>query len=194
MFAQSHVATRYQDSFRGCWKDTLHGQDRSDMLNNVAETGWTNANDSSNHEEATDVFNNDTDEWGPTDEVVLRAKSPIGLFFYFFPKSFWREVARQSTDYELQSRPTRLFAHERNYSPEQHAKFRRDAKKFQEIEAKEIVHFVAMLLYRCININPMRSSLKDHWKTPEKCKGLEAPGTFGRLMSRNRFMDVCRYN
>jgi hypothetical protein len=171
--------------------DTVRDQERSEMLNNVAENGWQFMEDSTSHAEATDVFDDATDEWGPTEEIFLRSKSPVGLFFFFFPKTFWREVARQSTDYELQSRPERLFRHERNYSPDQHAKFRKEAKKFQEIQPKEVVHFIAMLLYRCIN--PMRSSLKDHWKKPDLCQGLEAPGTFGRLMSRNRFMDICRY-
>jgi hypothetical protein len=157
----------------------------------MSENGWECVSDESYVEDAQDVFDDDVDEWGPSDDVVQFAHSPLGLFFFFFPKWFWRHVARESTNYEIQSRPERLFRHERNYSAQQHEAYRRKANKFQEVRPLEVVHLIAMLVFRCIM--PIKTGVKDHWRHEEYCKGLEPPGTFGKIMSRNRFVDICRY-
>ncbi|KAF0706495.1 hypothetical protein AaE_014077 [Aphanomyces astaci] len=183
--------TRTSDHFAGCWENGLKGSDRVDVLHEMSENGWECIADDSYVEDAPDAFDDDSEQWGPSPDVIPFAHSPIGLFFHFFPKWFWRHVARETTNYEIQSRPERLFRHERSYSSEQHEAYRRKANKFQEVRPLEVVHLVAMLVFRCVM--PIKSGIKDHWRREEYCKGLEPPGTFGKVMSRNRFVDICRY-
>ena len=124
-------------------------------------------------------------------QVLDRSISPAALFFLIFPKKFWREVADQTNDYELETRLARLERHRQRYSTEQHKTYRKKANCFKPFTPKEIVHFMSLLLFHASN--PKKQGLKQHWSTTDKCIGLESPGTFGNLMSRNRFMDLCRY-
>ncbi|KAG6580144.1 uncharacterized protein IUM83_15800 [Phytophthora cinnamomi] len=42
-------------------------------------------------------------EYGPTDEVLALADSPLKIFFFFMPKILWRNVAKETKPYFVQN-------------------------------------------------------------------------------------------
>ncbi|KAG3002454.1 hypothetical protein PC120_g19729 [Phytophthora cactorum] len=47
-------------------------------------------------------------EYGPTEVVLSLAESPLKLFFFFMPKSFWRNVATETDRYFVQNLTSRV--------------------------------------------------------------------------------------
>ncbi|KAI9988571.1 hypothetical protein PInf_022011 [Phytophthora infestans] len=45
---------------------------------------------------------------GPSQDIIAASKSPLKLFYYFLPKSFWRQVATQTNIYWKQTLESRL--------------------------------------------------------------------------------------
>ena len=108
------------DIFDGCWRADLAPKDRDEFLRAKSEMGWNLFEKEEVIEEEDDVFDNDVDDWGPSQEVSEFDESPIGLLFFFLPKSFWRMVASESSLYERQTRATREQKHREDYGEEQH--------------------------------------------------------------------------
>ncbi|KAG1703907.1 hypothetical protein DVH05_006914 [Phytophthora capsici] len=77
--------------------------------NNMAEmraSGWTlDAAGFPPDERYPDLY---TGPYGPTDEVVALADSPLKLFLFVMPKYFWVKVAAESHRYFLQNLTTRM--------------------------------------------------------------------------------------
>ena len=163
---------------------------RTALLHDIATHGWETIVNDEVVEEKDDMFDEDTEEWGPVEEVVQIGHSPITLFFKIMPKVFWRKVAKETNRYEMQTRSARILEHSEMYGEEQHEKFLAQVNTFQPFHAKDIVHYVSLLIYHASN---PQNDMKSHWKTAKSCVGLESPGTFGKVMSRNRFMELSRY-
>ena len=120
------ISCRQKDIFRGCWKSELSEIARSDLLNDIAMNDWQVIDDPDEHEkecEAGDMFDEITEEWGPSQDVQNISHVPIALFFKVIPKSYWRKVAVETTKYELQTRSDRMLHHAKFYSKEQHDVF-----------------------------------------------------------------------
>ena len=62
--------------------------------------------------------------------------------------------------------------------------------RFEAVQAWEIVHYIGMLIYHASHPS---HDMKLHWRQKPSCVGLEAPGTFGRIMNRDRFMEISRF-
>ncbi len=107
------------------------------------------------------MFNEETEPWGPNEDVINIAHSPIALFFLTIPKQFWRTVALETTRYELQTRSSRILEHERKYSNLQHLAYLSRVNNFRPVEAWEIVHYIALLIAHASN---PRNDLKNHWR------------------------------
>ncbi|KAG1710084.1 hypothetical protein DVH05_017091 [Phytophthora capsici] len=82
----------------------------STQLATMAQNGWTVLPD-----DTTAPVTNDAgvdkmyDGYcGPSQGVIAAAQSPIDLFYYFLPKSFWRHVASESNRYWKQTLEARL--------------------------------------------------------------------------------------
>ncbi|GMF18888.1 unnamed protein product [Phytophthora fragariaefolia] len=127
--------------------------------------------------------------YGPSDEVMEIADSPLELFLFFMPRSLWRDIAAESTLYHEQhlvERVDRMYlkqtvpgAKSKDYFME------REAKK-GDIKAHEVVIMLGLLVARMIN--PQRRQFYDHWSTSSV--GAIAGGTFGKFMKRHRFIHI----
>jgi hypothetical protein len=111
---------------------------RDEWLHNHEETGWNLIANNTIQDEATDCFNDTTDEWGPTAEISVHYKSPMALFFYFMPKSMWRSIATETNRYERNTRSARVIEHEKKYGEDQHTAFLKKVDKFVPVSACEV--------------------------------------------------------
>ncbi|ETL30773.1 hypothetical protein L916_16295, partial [Phytophthora nicotianae] len=118
--------------------------------------------------------------YGPTDEVIALADSPLKLFLFFMPKGFWKKVATESHRYFLQNLTTRvdrMFDKQKTSNKKSKEEFMDKESKKREINPHEILHVLGLLLARMLN--PLRRRFRDDW-----CKtavGAVARGTTCRV-------------
>ena len=127
------------------------------------------------------------------------ADSPLGLYFFFLPKALWKKIADESNAFRSSLTDKMAAAKQRKQqarqasnpdAPVQSLQERKDQlAKWKPTQPHEIVHFVALLVARALA--PQRGTIKNHWSVTEV--GAVPCGTFGRFMSRNRFLDIARF-
>jgi hypothetical protein len=121
------------------------------------------------------------------------------MFYSFFPRSLWAKIAAESNRFERQTRGDRasaLVAAQRR----RHAKddtvivedigiVRQRMRLTSPIEAWEIVRVVGLLLGNVLCTH--HTGIAQHWKSARQ--GSISGGSFGLIMSRNRFNHVLRH-
>lgn len=131
---------------------------------------------------------------GPSQDISAASKSPLGLFYYFLPKLFWRNVATQTNRYWTQTLEARLDKAVEKESLVTHRTHRsRDALrrklgKFQKILPHEVVQWIGLMVAHALS--PCKR-MEDHWSTQEI--GVLPTGTFQKVMSRDRFREISRF-
>lgn len=133
------------DVFRGQWKVRNNPAEQAEHLRAHSEIGWNVMMDGEERSEETNVFDESKEEWGSTREVLKFASNPVGLFFYFMPKSFWKQTAVETNMYELETRPARIRNHKENYSDSQHNKYLDKTKKIKDIKPHELLQWICYL-------------------------------------------------
>jgi hypothetical protein len=136
---------------------------------------------------------------GPRQPLIDMHDSPLSLFYAFFPRSLWKDIAAESNRYERQTRGDRasaLIAAQRR----RHAKdnsvivedigiIRQRMRMTAPIEAWEIVRAIGLLVGNVVCTH--HTGIYLHWSTTRQ-GGISA-GSFGLLMSRNRFNHIMRH-
>jgi hypothetical protein len=128
-------------------------------------------------------------EYGPTDEVLALADSPLKLFLFFLPKECWTEVAKQSNRYfdqNLSAQVDRIFDNQKPPGKKPKEWFMlREAKK-EDIQPHEVLQILGLLIARMLN--PHRRRYRDLWGTTSV--GAVARGTFNDFLPRHRFEHI----
>ncbi|ETK94187.1 hypothetical protein L915_02717 [Phytophthora nicotianae] len=105
--------------------------------------------------------------YGPTDEVIALADSPLQLFLFFMPKDL-------------------MFENQRTPGKTSKEDFMDRESRKDDIQPHEIIHVLGLLMARMLN--PHRCRFRDHWCT--KSVGAVPRGTFNDYMPRHRFEHV----
>lgn len=130
-------------------------------------------------------------------KVVAKTMQPIDIFFFFMPKSLWRDVAFESNRYEKQTREVRLrltrLRLRQKYSSQVAAQKIAEAEAntaaFEPIEPHEILIMLGLLIAR--SLCPVKMGMDYHWASSHK--GAVPAGTWSRFMPRQRFRDINRF-
>lgn len=94
-------------------------------------------------------------DYGPNDEVLDKAESPLELFFFFMPRRLWLKIASESNRYydqHLNERVDRMY--EKKVA--QDADVARDSvllaetKQHKKIKAKDVLHCIGLLIARLL--------------------------------------------
>ena len=134
-----------------------------------------------------------------TDDAAAAAKSmsPIDLFFFFMPKSLWKQVARETNRYEHHTKNERV----RQLRQKLRSKYSRqvaDVKieeglrrihAYEEVAPHEILVLLGLLIAR--SMCPMRMGVEEHWSISPN--GAVPAGTWSKFMPRQRFREVSRF-
>ncbi|OWY95642.1 hypothetical protein PHMEG_00034298, partial [Phytophthora megakarya] len=123
-------------------------------------------------------------EYGPTDDVLAVAHDPLKLFFFFMPKDFWKDVAKESHRYFLQNltaRVDRMFENQKTPGKTTKKQFMNKESKKSDIKPHEVLHVLGLLLAHMLN--PHRRRIREHWS--RHGVGAVSRGTFNEWMSRN---------
>ncbi|GMF37790.1 unnamed protein product [Phytophthora fragariaefolia] len=131
---------------------------------------------------------------GPTAEAYRKGDSPVVLFFYFLPV----HIAACSNEYHREMLPRRIdeayqrYRKKQRRNPDLPRKTRRDIQHDMEtmkpIMPHELCQFIGLLVAR--TIAPNREKLANHRKTTDV--GAISRGSFGSVLSRDRFMEISR--
>ncbi|EGZ21820.1 hypothetical protein PHYSODRAFT_299417 [Phytophthora sojae] len=155
--------------------------------------GWEEVDPSV--ESQTEFGNIYSGKFGPTQELVDIANSPLKLFWYFLPQSLWQNIADESNKYAKQAVITRARRirdlHKklrrkgvmRNSPVESLREIRQRLRKMPPIQPCELHVFLGLLIARALA--PIRHRLSAHWSTSSI--GAIPSGTFGKWMVRNRY-------
>ncbi|RAW26649.1 hypothetical protein PC110_g16945 [Phytophthora cactorum] len=124
--------------------------------------------------------------YGPSEDVMAIADSPLDLFLYFMPRPLWTKIAEESTVYHEQhlvERVDRMDAKQKVPGAKSKEEFMEREARNRDIKPHEIIVLLGLSIARMIN--PHRRHVYDHWSTTS----IEAvaAGTFGKFMKRNRF-------
>ncbi|KAG3073594.1 hypothetical protein PI125_g22209 [Phytophthora idaei] len=142
-----------------------------------------------------DTFPEDTEypnlykgKYGPTDEMMEKADSPLDLLSFFMPISLLSKIAKESNRYydqHLNERIDRMYRKQRNKGKDvtREEVMDEEAKQHKPIKGHEIVRVIGLLTARMLC--PHSRRLADHWATTP-ISAVPA-GTFGRYMSKGRF-------
>ena len=178
-----------------------HSDINEAMLREMSESGWEDVEldeeGSDGHLDGpSDVYDG---LMGPSATAERAAREGmLGLFFYFLPKSLWKEIAFQSNLYEFRSRPARIrertkkikaSAMDDDERRRRIAAMKKELESFSEIKPREICAFIGLLIARVLS--PQRRKLADHWRM--ETVGAVGEGTFGRFMKRKRFEEVKQF-
>lgn len=176
-----------------------HEEIKATHLRAMSTGGFVSAyygEDRSNCEEADNMY---SDPPRPTasGEEAAKTMQPIDIFFFFMPKSLWRDVAFESNRYEKQTRQERLrltrLRLRQTYSSQVAAQKFAEADAniagFKAIEPHEILIMLGLLIAR--SLCPLKMGMDYHWATSHK--GAVPAGTWSRFMSRQRFRDINRF-
>lgn len=131
--------------------------------------------------------------WGPTDDILKIAESPIELFWFFFPKKLLHTIADESNRYAAQTVITRARRirdrqkrskrrHPRLKDVESLKQIRQRLRRMEPFEPHEYATVFGLLIARMLC--PHKRRLSSHWSTTRT--GAIPGGTFGSWMPRNR--------
>ncbi|POM74087.1 Hypothetical protein PHPALM_9006 [Phytophthora palmivora] len=136
---------------------------------------------------------------GVTKSAAAFGKSPLGMFFYFLPKSLWLHIDTETNEYRVQCIPRdaenirkkqlEVQAKDPRKTVQPHAEIVAKLVRVKPIKPYEIVHVIGLLTARTLCSHT--DGLDKHWATRED--GAVPRGTFGRYMKRDRFRTVTRY-
>lgn len=168
----------------------------NDQLDQMKKDGWDVLPDNVAAEIVDDpvVDKMYTGYFGPSEDIMNASKTPLQLFYYFLPKTFWRQVATQTNLYWKQSLAARLQKAEDKESSVTHrpqrtrAALLRNLQKFQKVSPHEVVQWIGLILAHALS--PCKR-MDLHWSTNEV--GVLPVGTFNKVMSRDRFRDISRF-
>ena len=131
---------------------------------------------------------------GPSANIIRCATTILGLFFYFLPHSLWSKIASESNRYWRQTFDQRVEEqYQRNQSSTTGKKKTREqieAKlhKFRSIQPHEIVQYIGLWI---AHVLLPRKRMHSHWASEND--GVLPSGTFGSVMSRQRFQEISRF-
>jgi hypothetical protein len=131
---------------------------------------------------------------GPSADILPCGSSPLALFYYFLPKYFWLHVASESNRYwqqTLEKRVDEIFIRQqenRSKAPQSKAHIEAKLKKFKKIQPHEVVQWIGLLV---AHVLCPKKRMSMHWCTSQS--GVVPAGTFGDVMSRQRFQDISRF-
>ncbi|POM73791.1 Hypothetical protein PHPALM_9327 [Phytophthora palmivora] len=152
----------------------------------MREDGWNfDAEIFPEDEEYPDLFGG---EYGPTDEVLSKAESPLDLIFFFMRRSLWSRIAYESNRYynqPLNERADRMYQKQLDGGKQttREEVMDNETKKHKPIKRFEIVRCIGLLVARMLC--PHSRRLADHWAT--STAGAVPAGTFGRYASKAWF-------
>jgi Transposase IS4 len=130
-------------------------------------------------------------------EAAAKTMQPIDLFFFFMPKTLWKQIATETNRYERQTRVARVEQARtqlrQKYSREEAAKrfaeTHRKLESFEGVRPHELLTLLALLIAR--SLCPMKMGIECHWSSTQN--GAVPSGTWSRFMSRQRFRDISRF-
>ncbi|GMF52833.1 unnamed protein product [Phytophthora fragariaefolia] len=130
-------------------------------------------------------------EYGPTEEVLELAESPLQLFFYFIPPRLWRRIATESNNYynqNLNARVDKMYAAQQARGEEGSRAdvLLRETKRHAKIQPEDIVHCIGLLVAKMLS--PHKRRFADHWATTPT--GALPKGTFGSFVRKSRFDQI----
>lgn len=132
---------------------------------------------------------------GLSPDIEPHTTSLMDLFFYFLPMAFWRHVASESNRYwrqTLEDRVNKAFRRDQASTSKRKKKTRDQihAKllKFNNIQPHEIIRWVGLMI---AHVLCPHKRMRSHWATAEV--GVLPAGTFGKVMSRERFEEISRF-
>ena len=128
---------------------------------------------------------------GPSEKIMDHADSILALFFFFLSKFFWMHVANESNRYWAQSldgRVEEMFNRQNSSNPKTRKQIREKLMRFKKIQPHEIIQWLGLLVGRMLC---RKKRMYMHWAT--KSSGVIPAGTFGDVMSRERFETISRY-
>ncbi|OWY92285.1 hypothetical protein PHMEG_00038778, partial [Phytophthora megakarya] len=171
-----------------------------DELREIGASGWTIYDEGHSQNlqvpAATDYYDG---PWGPTRSAVAYADSPLAMFFYSLPKELWIRIADETNRYRNQnihaiavSRRAKMLTKQQadpRMSVPSLADLEERLHKFMRIQAREILHVIALRFARAIA--PIRDGLAKHWSIDED--GAIPRGTFGSFMTRDRFEAIMQF-
>ncbi|POM58488.1 Hypothetical protein PHPALM_36855 [Phytophthora palmivora] len=136
---------------------------------------------------------------GVTKSAAALGKSPLGMFFYFLPKSLWLHIVTETNEYRVQCIPRDVEnirkkqleaqAKDPRKMLQPHADIVAKLERVNPIKPYESVHVIELLTVRTLCSHT--DDLDKHWATRED--GAVPRGTFARYMKRDRFRTVTRY-
>ncbi|KAG2959752.1 hypothetical protein PC118_g22862 [Phytophthora cactorum] len=109
-----------------------------------------------------DTFPEDTEypdlykgKYGPTEEVMEKADSPLDLLFFFMPRSLWSKIAKESNRYydqHLNERIDRMYRKQREKGKEvtREEVMDKEAKQHKPIKGHETVRVIGLLMARML--------------------------------------------
>ena len=169
-------------------------------LRSMSKEGWTRVpDDSCASINESDPADKKYDGYcGPSEDIEDHAHSSMSLFYYFLPRSFWTHVASESNRYWRQTIDGRVDeAFRRQQAKEQANPYtkrltRLDIEtkmlKFKKIQPNEIIQYIGLLLAHTMCPH---KRMRSHWGTSQV--GALPAGTFGSVMSRDRFQTISRF-
>lgn len=136
--------------------------------------------------------------WGPTNEVMNLAESPIDLFWFLFPKSLLQQIAEQSNLYAAQTvvkrareikakQATSAARGNRSRDVESLMEIRQRLRSMPPFQPHEYANLFGLLIARMMC--PHKRRLSSHWSLSST--GAIPAGTFNSWMPRNRYI-LCR--
>ncbi|POM65861.1 Hypothetical protein PHPALM_18363 [Phytophthora palmivora] len=136
--------------------------------------------------------------YGPSEEALAAATSPVNALFYFMTPRLWENIATASEDYFAEKMDARVtdqynkqVQRERKKPGfQRHTREAIQAKKEQSppITGRDECVFIGLLIARAIA--PNKEKLQHHWETTDE--GAIPRGCFGRFMTRDRFAHIAR--
>ncbi|POM80223.1 Hypothetical protein PHPALM_1970 [Phytophthora palmivora] len=173
----------------GLTVENLSKKQNAAILANMAQSGWLEAHGYPG------LFDG---SYGPSEEALAAATSPVNALFYFMTPRLWENMATASEDYFAEKMDARV-------TDQYNKKVQRERKKpgFQRqtreaIQAKmeqsppttgrDVCVFIGLLIARAIA--PNKEKLQHHWETTDE--GTIPRGCFGRFMTRDRFAHIAQ--
>ena len=134
------------------------------------------------------------EEATPNQKLQEIAESPLQLFFYFLPKSFWRHVSKETNRYKWQTTLARARSIQasqkkrQGVTPEAVKLIARRLRAQPKYRVDEVLHVIGLLV--AAMMNPLKGRFSKHWAM--SFDGAIPAGTFGKYMARNRCTAILR--
>ncbi|KAG6609023.1 uncharacterized protein IUM83_12824 [Phytophthora cinnamomi] len=205
--AEVLFAENFLESF-GSEDQVLAGNLKNPVLRSMTATGWEDVVEPDVHQHMMAPYEpvDDVGSYpglrqsysGPMAEALRHGDSPVALFFYFLPVVLWQHIAACSNEYHREMLPHRIHESYQRYRKKQRRNahlprktrhdIQHDMETMKPIMPHELCRFIGLLVAR--TISPNREKLANHWKTTDV--GAISRGSFGSVLSRDRFMEISR--